>query len=504
MSGSGPAARAWKEAVAACTVGVERAGVPALPDALDGLAAVDGADGLLLAVAAMGPWRMVGRVPDPAGAALVGSMPETLPECSGAAASQLEVLLTHGGFHGNAGPAVCQEWCGLAVAAGVRAPPGLAGALFNLVRTKPWADEVEAVFGARLSWLRGLDGAAPPEPDVADWSSPDLPRRVAALRLMRVADPAAAHAALAAAWQAEPADARARLLAALPAGLCMDDEPFLEGCLDDRSMQVRAEAARLLAGLPGSRWAARMRARAAAAVQVRPGGILSRDALAVTLPSGDDAARRDRLDAKGAPGSGAALLHQLAAAAPLASWDGPPPDRWVKLALAGDWAAALVPGWAAAAARERNGAWLTALLDALTDVPKPLPWIAQALHAIAPALPVAELERAALSTLRGGPQQLGSLLQACAHRWSLGFTRAVLDWVASKPSVSAGTDHALHNAMRSALDLLAIRGSVDAAGWLAAIQAGLPDGAAPTLRRALDDAAATLRFRLAMHQEFAR
>ena len=504
MSGSAAAAQAWGDTLAACALGVERAGVPSLPSELDGLAASNGPEGLLLAAAALGPWRMAGRVPDPGGAVLVEPMQETLPECSDAAASRLEMVLSGRGPQKQ----VCREWCRLAAAAGVRVPAGLAARLYAHTKGLDWAGEAGTVLAGRLPWLRGLDGVVIPEPSASNWSGPDLPGRVAALRLMR-ADPGGARAALAAVWASEPADARTRLLAALGTGLCAEDEPFLEERLDDRSVQVRAEALRLLSDLPGSRWCLRMQTRARAAVQFRPGGLLSRDAMTVVLPEPDDTARRDGLDAKGAAGPGGVLLGQLAAAAPLASWAGPgdasAPERWIKLALAGDWAETLVQGWSAAAARERDPAWLAALLSALTAVPKPKPWVAQALQTIAPAMPTKDLEQAVLTALHDSPQQLGSLLPACIHAWSPAFTRAALDWLAAKPAVSdASAVVSQHYAMKSVLDLLAVHGDPELAGLLSALQAALPEKAVPMLRRAFDDAAATLTFRRAMHQEFAR
>ena len=42
----------------------------------------------------------------------------------------------------------------------------------------------------------------------------------------------------------------------------MDDEPFLESALDDRSREVRQQAADLLTRLPDSRLALRMAERA--------------------------------------------------------------------------------------------------------------------------------------------------------------------------------------------------------------------------------------------------
>ncbi len=495
---------AWADAVAACVIGVDRAGVPPLPAALGGMApdgaevggkAGGGPDGLLLAVAALGAWRMAGVRHEPDAAVLVPPMRETQPECSGAAAAQLEAILS------NASPqkALCREWCGLAAAAGVRAPAGLAGALFDLTRKLEWAGEADRVLGGRLVLLGG--GEAGARGDAADWAGADLPRRAAALRRMRADGPGAGRDALVAVWKAEAADARAALLAALETGLGGADEAFLEGCLDDRSVKVRAEAVRLLALLPGSGWRARMAARARGAVVFRAGGLLSRDAMTVTLPVQDDAARRDGLDAKGA-GAGAALLRQLAAAAPLESWAGGTPARWIKLALAGEWAEALVPGWADAAARERDAAWLTALLDALMRHSKP--WTGPALRAVASALPAPELEAAVLAAMRGRTP-MPALLQECRHRWSPALTRAVLTWAArSADAAGKAPDYSMAAAIKFLLDMLAEHGDPDAAGPLAAAQAGVPEGALPMLRRAFDDAAATLRFRRDMHQEFAR
>jgi len=500
MTTAGAPAATWGDAVAACVIGADRAEVPALTGVLDGMAA-GGPGGLLAAVAALGAWRMAGAVPSAAGAVLVPPMEEAQPECSGTAAAQLESILSASGPR----TGVCREWCRLAAAAGVCAPPGLAGALFTATRRMDWVAEADRVLGGRLPLFLGRDGAAA-GPSTADWTSPDLPRRVAALRLMR-ADPAAGRAALAAVWKDEAADARAAVLAALEAGLGGDDEPFLEERLDDRSGKVRAEAARLLARVPGSRWQERMRARAAAAVQFRPGGLLSRDAMTVTLPAPDDASRRDGLDAKGA-GAGAALLRQLAMSAPLSSWMGGTPARWIRLAMAGDWAEALVPGWTDAAARERDAIWLAALLDTLLRYPNSKPWTVPALQAVAAALPAPELEAAVLAAMRGGQPSPPALLQACRHDWSANLTRAVLGWAEKCAAVDAAPgrapDYAQSHAISAFLDLLADHGDPQAAGPLSAAQADLPEGAPPLVRRAFDEAAATLRFRQAMHQEFAR
>ena len=75
------------------------------------------------------------------------------------------------------------------------------------------------------------------------------------------------------------AETRAAYVEALGVGLGPEDEPFLESALDDKSRQVRAEAVRLLATLPASRFAGRMTARLHERVEVAAEGT----AVVVTL-----------------------------------------------------------------------------------------------------------------------------------------------------------------------------------------------------------------------------
>ena len=502
-------APAWQDAVAACIVGADRAGPPPLPPGLDSLATADGPGALLAAAAALGPWWMAGRQPAAKGTPL-DLLEDLRPECSDAAAARLEQICS------NTDPnvLVCREWCRLAATSGVQVPPGLALHLYRTTRKAAWMADADAVLGPRLAWLAALEGDTPPAPPSADdWTSPDLPRRAAALRLMRAADPAAGRDTLAAVWKGEPADARAALLDTLASGLAAQDEPFLDARLDDRSGPVRATAARLLGLLPDSGWATRMTARAQAAVRFVPAGLLvrllRRGTLEVTLPDADPAARRDGLDAKAQPGAGAgaALLRQLVAAAPLAAWGGHPPADWIAAAQAGEWSAPLLAGWADAAAREGDRRWLSAVLAVLVP-PKPAPlttrWEFDAVAAIAAALPPAVLE-AAVQPALAAPilQPAESLLRLSLHDWSPGFSRAAADWavrMCEAEQASFPTNHlyiadfgniGLHAAPDTALPLVA------------AFQARLPAEARGRSRQVIDALANTLQFRAAMHQEFA-
>jgi hypothetical protein len=84
------------------------------------------------------------------------------------------------------------------------------------------------------------------------WTEGTFPERFSLLERLRARDPAAARALLASSWKEEKAEHRAELIDAMAEGLGPDD----------RSGQVRASAAPLLARIEGSALAARMQARA--------------------------------------------------------------------------------------------------------------------------------------------------------------------------------------------------------------------------------------------------
>src|SRR5690606_39859301 len=118
------------------------------------------------------------------------------------------------------------------------------------------------------------------------------------------------------------------LLAALAEDLDPADEPLLEAALDDRRSEVRRTAAGLLALLPGSAFAGRMRERATRWLRVERTG----DAVTVhvELPGElDESARRDGITDRtvefsyrwnGVPAYTAGRLRHLVAAPPVGFW----------------------------------------------------------------------------------------------------------------------------------------------------------------------------------------
>jgi hypothetical protein len=129
----------------------------------------------------------------------------------------------------------------------------------------------------------------------------------------------------------------------------------------------------LLARLPGSAFAARMTQRAVPLLQFKPGGLLSRPSLEVTLPPGPDAAAiRDGFDltvslVRKLLGDRAFQLVLIFSAVPLSEWTArfeQSPAALLKAAEKSEFGRALATGWAWAALRQREATWAAALLDA--------------------------------------------------------------------------------------------------------------------------------------------
>ncbi len=187
------------------------------------------------------------------------------------------------------------EWLDGVAAVDKCVPPRLIPPLLEAGRHHPkLAERVRCVIGERGRWLAkhneawryALEGAAAVDP--SGFGEATSEERIRMIPAWRAAEPAAARQAIEAAFAEEKARARTEFVEALHTGLSMDDEPFLEACLDDRSKEVRRAAAKLLGRLPESRRAARMIERARRFVSA------SSEGWEVTLPTEvDDAMLRD-------------------------------------------------------------------------------------------------------------------------------------------------------------------------------------------------------------------
>lgn len=235
----------------------------------------------LLAAGAASVYIQAGRKPGQA-AELPGPAPEDpRPACGPAVAAVLRELLS--GEH----RVLLPEACSRMAAAGLRLPFELLPAALSV--PAPFRSAIRQILGERGRWLarfndswtwartQGLEAAPdapedalpPPPPDAERiWEEGNLEDRMSVLRRVRAVDPALARSWLAPVLSKEKAEPRARLLSTLETGLGPDDEELLEKSLDDRSSQVRSTAGLLLARLPGSACARRLRERADAMLSV--------------------------------------------------------------------------------------------------------------------------------------------------------------------------------------------------------------------------------------------
>lgn len=94
------------------------------------------------------------------------------------------------------------------------------------------------------------------------WQANENVKRIAMFKLLREKNTAVARRLLDTQWRSVTDLTRHKLIQAMTVNISMEDEPFLEAALDDRNHLVRKNAAELLAHLPDSRFARRMRQHA--------------------------------------------------------------------------------------------------------------------------------------------------------------------------------------------------------------------------------------------------
>lgn len=293
--------------------------------------------------------QRAGFAPAPAGASAL-PCPDG-PTCPRSAERVLQMIMQ--GVHANQ----LHNWLALARRHGMALPHGMLTPLLELGTQQPALRAALApVLGQRGHWLAAqhpdwatqYSGGADP---AGHWELGTLAERSAALTAMRREDPAAALAALVAAWPQEPLENRLALLPTLAIGLNLDDEAFLESALDDKRKEVRTMAQKLLTALPGAQLVERCKARLA--------GVLAyaAPALAVTLPDTcDKAMKRDGIGLETHRGLGekAGWLVDLLRCVPPARWSASwllTPRQVLDRCAAQEFGTALVTGLAQACTR---------------------------------------------------------------------------------------------------------------------------------------------------------
>jgi hypothetical protein len=408
--------------------------------------------------------------------------------------------------------ALLPEWLVALAASGRRPPDAALPALLDLARSEPELRRpVVAALGSRGRWLADLNpawsfvaGAASAQDEAAlhqQWQTGGRNGRLFLLETLRAERPELARALLESTWTSERAEERAAFLAALGPGLSDEDEPFLERALDDRSREVRATAAALLARLPRSRLARRMAARALGLVQYR-GGLMP--TIEARLPEQFDTdLLRDGIDPKplGGLGERAWWLSAIIRRTPPAVWSeawGRSPAKIVGTRIAGEWRQLLLEAWAQAAISYANRAWAAALAELSVREPQTLPP-----GELLATLPQPQRELQLIALLGHGRQPLGrdhpalDPLRTSPRPWGQALARAVLGAIARRFAQDGSAIRGDWQ-LRSALDdfALAIPHELAEAA-IAALPVNLSDQ--PFWSEAVTLFAERLRLRQAMH-----
>lgn len=394
-------------------------------------------DSLLAAAIKAGTAELGGYMPQDVGHASSvtdAAPPETLPRMGEKAAGLLRRML-QGEFE-----PVLPEFLALAAEKKLLAPPETLPALLGLGK-KELREPVLAVIGERGRWLAAHNPAwayALAPVDESAWETGATEERIRLLERLRVSDPAKARALTQSTWKQDSPEARAAFLAAFSAGLSMEDESFLETCLDDKRKEVRERAQYLLINLPASRLVARMLARLEPLIQLKS-KFLGGDSLTITLPEESDAAmKRDGITGHTWSGMGpkSTLLAELLSFVSPSLWSqkwNRPPEKILQAALATEEKQALVLGWQAAAGRCADSAWMVALAEIAVKQPEGRKILGEGgWGGVSRHIPVEKLEALAQSSISpiinemNDKHPLFDLLEMYPHPWSEKLARTVL------------------------------------------------------------------------------
>ncbi|EIJ42408.1 hypothetical protein BegalDRAFT_1526 [Beggiatoa alba B18LD] len=181
---------------------------------------------------------------------------ETRPLCTPKAAHYLEAILLK---DINNWELLLLEWVALAQKKACIVPPKYLPTLLNVIQSKP---ELRGripshVVGKRGEWLCQQSSAwkellVSVDINEENWTNASQASRVQWLANIRATDPAKARQLLENTWGSESAKDKQAFLPLFFKNLSLDDEPFLNRCLKERSSLVVLMATRLLSCLPSA------------------------------------------------------------------------------------------------------------------------------------------------------------------------------------------------------------------------------------------------------------
>lgn len=468
----------WQSILTTALVGTDRQsfdpGSGSLGDALGRLAAPDTAasETLLKSAAALTVYRRAGSLPSENKQSVFDPCPEeTLPPCSLRAESFLTIIL-NGDYS-----EVLPEYLDGVKYYGRRVSESYLPALLDIGRRRTDIRPLLlAAGGERLRWLAAQNddwsyaniGRSTQDQEDIDraWETGSKAARLAILTAVRTKDAMRGRELVEKSWKQEAAADRASFVSALETGLSVDDEPFLESALADRSVEVGRAAADILSRLAESHYSRRMAERARLAVRFKK-RLLGGWHVEVTLPEKfDDELKADRLEEKSANrllGERAWLLCQIVGASPLSIWlapDFPPLTELIQSAEKSEWANALITGWSIALKRHPDPNWLAELARHWLGRTEQT---AQVLEYLPPLELFPEVaERLILDFLRTEKQPLYDkhpafvLLSVYRLRWSIDLSRAVLRSLTDRLSVTGANNADLYQ-LHSSIGQFALR-----------------------------------------------
>lgn len=366
---------------------------------------------------------------------------DDLPYCSQLSEQHLGMILSGGDSR------ALPEWLKLlAEAKKVISPKYLPELLALGKRNNHLRKDILPVLGKRGFWLAAQNpewNYAVGEDADQIWKNGSLEARIKLLKELRQSEPEKGRSThqrcgrsqLQNIWSKERAQERASLLEVLEVALSVDDEPFLEDALEDRSKQVRDVAARLLAQIPESKLVQRMIER------VRPLLSLNNKGIEVVLPQKCTLEMtQDGIDeSKYIPSLGekASLLLQMLSCVPPSIWSDDwkkTPDELLKIIENSKWKKLLLEAWATATVKSKDIVWAEALLKSSVSLYKNLNHIDNSIVNFIRILPSSQVETLTLEALQqssntppfNSTSPAFPLLIHTPHIWNEEISRAVI------------------------------------------------------------------------------
>ncbi|WP_460619538.1 DUF5691 domain-containing protein [Hymenobacter ruber] len=345
---------------------------------------------LLLAAGTLALMQKAGYQPAaPTGPQFAPAPPELLPTVGPRGSSHLHQMLVNS-LHLELLPDYLTRLAGR----DLLVPPALlVPLLHHATRSAETRAALGPVLGARGHWLAGLNpewakladktaAIAQADTGVSIWETGTTPQRLAWLTERFSQSPDEARALLLAALPAEPAKMQEALLDILARHLHPDAEPVLEVLLKARGQDVRRLATELLVQIPGAALTERLWARAAPLITAKRKLLgLGKPTLEITLPTAwDKSWLLDGIEEKNGRfeyrisnnagnqatlGPAAGRLGNLVGLLPPRRWTahlGLTPGELLAAALASEWALLLLPSWAHSTLLHRDTAFASAFL----------------------------------------------------------------------------------------------------------------------------------------------